>query len=106
MEKTETVEISTGYDIDDRRPFIVLSSDGGGDSEDRWKLALGVEDAQMIALNILEGVEAAKTDEFIIDVFTKNFNFSLEETAMFLREFRNHRAEKISNLSPIRSEQK
>ena len=82
----KTILCSSGYGANTRRPFVQIESE----DLDR-PLQLSPEEAQDLALNLLQAAEAALTDGFLVEYATKIIGVDRSAAAGWLVEYREFR---------------
>ena len=84
-EKSERVNVSSGYGARTRQPFVALQI--GDRKPYQWSPA----EARRVAILLLECAEAAEGDAFLVEWFIEEFELAPPQVGELLTKFRESR---------------
>jgi hypothetical protein len=85
-ERSKLFWVRSMYGAQTRQPIVVLTLPGGE------MVQMVPEDARALALNLLQGAEAAEQDAFLVEASQEILGFEPELAVQFLAAFRAWRA--------------
>ena len=83
------IEVQSGFGANTREPFVTLTLPDGRD-----RIQMRAHEARDLAVNILQGAEAALTDGLVVEFFRGKVGLGMPEVAGILSQLRAYRVRK------------